>query len=169
MKQYLEIGKVNNTHGLKGEIKMAMWCDDIDYIKQLKTVYLDDEGKKALTLLSARQQKNVAILKLAEVTDIDAAEQLKGKVLYCNRDDAVIDEGAHYLADIIGCYVVDVDTEEEYGKIVDVLNYGASDIYDVESWDKHTLVPAIADIVKEIDTEYQVVRIKPMKGLFDED
>lgn len=169
MKQYLEIGKVNNTHGLKGEIKMAMWCDDIDYIKQLKTVYLDDEGKKALTLLSARQQKNVAILKLAEVTDIDAAEQLKGKVLYCNRDDAVIDEGAHYLADIIGCYVVDVDTEEEYGKIVDVLNYGASDIYDVESWGNHTLVPAIADIVKEIDTEYQVVRIKPMKGLFDED
>lgn len=169
MKQYLEIGKVNNTHGLKGEIKMAMWCDDIDYIKQLKTVYLDDEGKKALTLLSARQQKNVAILKLAEVTDIDAAEQLKGKVLYCNRDDAVIDEGTHYLADIIGCYVVDVDTEEEYGKIVDVLNYGTSDIYDVESWGKHTLVPAIDDIVKEIDTEYQVVRIKPMKGLFDED
>lgn len=169
MKQYLEIGKINNTHGLNGEIKMAMWCDDIDYIKQLKTVYLDDEGKKALTLLSARQQKNVAILKLAEVTDIDAAEQLKGKVLYCNRDDAVIDEGTHYLADIIGCYVVDVDTEEEYGKIVDVLNYGASDIYDVESWDKHTLVPAIDDIVKEIDTEYQVVRIKPMKGLFDED
>lgn len=169
MKQYLEIGKVNNTHGLKGEIKMAMWCDDIDYIKQLKTVYLDDEGKKALTLLSARQQKNVAILKLEEVTDIDAAEQLKGKVLYCNRDDAVIDEGTHYLADIIGCYVVDVDTEEEYGKIVDVLNYGASDIYDVESWGNHTLVPAIDDIVKEIDTEYQVVRIKPMKGLFDED
>ena len=169
MKQYLEIGKVNNTHGLKGEIKIAMWCDDIDYIKQLKTVYLDDEGKKPLTLLSARQQKNVAILKLAEVTNIDAAEQLKGKVLYCNRDDAVIDEGAHYLADIIGCYVVDVDTEEEYGKIVDVLNYGASDIYDVESWGNHTLVPAIDDIVKEIDTEYQVVRIKPMKGLFDED
>ena len=169
MKQYLEIGKINNTHGLKGEIKMAMLCDDIDYIKQLKTVYLDDEGKKALTLLSARQQKNVAILKLAEVTDIDEAEQLKGKVLYCNRDDAVIDEEAHYLADIIGCYVVDVDTEEEYGKIVDVLNYGASDIYDVESWGKHTLVPAIDDIVKEIDTEYQVVRIKPMKGLFDED
>lgn len=169
MKQYLEIGKVNNTHGLRGEIKMAMWCDNIDYIKQLKTVYLDDEGKKALTLLSARQQKNVAILKLAEVTDIDAAEQLKSKVLYCNRDDAVIDEGTHYLADIIGCYVVDVDTEEEYGKIVDVLNYGTSDIYDVESWGKHTLVPAIDDIVKEIDTEYQVVRIKPMKGLFDED
>lgn len=168
MKQYLEIGKINNTHGLKGEVKMLMWCDGIDYIKQLKTVYLDDEGKKPLTLLSARQQKNVAILKFAEITTIEAADELKNKVLYCNRDDAKIDEDSHYLADIIGCYVVDVDTEEEYGKIVDVLNYGASDIYDVESWGQHTLIPAIDDIVKEIDTEYQVVRIKPMKGLFDE-
>ena len=169
MKQYLEIGKINNTHGLRGEVKMLMWCDGIDYIKQLKTVYLDDEGKKPLTLLSARQQKNVAILKFAEITNIDSAEELKNRVLYCNRDDAVIDEDAHYLADIIGCAVVDVDTNEEYGKIVDVLNYGASDIYDVELNGKHTLIPAIDDVVAEIDTENQTVRIKPMKGLFDED
>ena len=168
MKQYLEIGKINNTHGLRGEVKMLMWCDGIDYIKQLKTVYLDDEGKKPLTLVSARQQKNVAILKFAEITNIDSAEELKNKVLYCNRDDAVIDD-AHYLADIIGCAVVDVDTNEEYGKIVDVLNYGASDIYDVERNGKHTLIPAIDDVVVEIDTENQTVRIKPMKGLFDED
>ena len=168
MKQYLEIGKINNTHGLRGEVKMLMWCDGIDYIKQLKTVYLDDEGKKPLNLVSVRQQKNVAILKFAEITNIDSAEELKNRVLYCNRDDAVIDD-AHYLADIIGCAVVDVDTNEEYGKIVDVLNYGASDIYDVELKGKHTLIPAIDDVVVEIDTENQTVRIKPMKGLFDED
>lgn len=169
MKQYLEIGKINNTHGLRGEVKMLMWCDGIDYIKQLKTIYLDDEGEKPLTLVSARQQKNVAILKFAEITNIDSAEELKNRVLYCNRDDAVIDDDAHYLADIIGCAVVDVDTNEEYGKIVDVLNYGASDIYDVELNGKHTLIPAIDDVVVEIDTENQTVHIKPMKGLFDED
>lgn len=169
MKQFLEVGKVNNTHGIKGEVKMTMWCDDIDYLKQLKVLYLDDKGNKALTLLSARAQKNVAILKFAEITSIEQAEAVKGKVLYCNRDDARLEEGKHYLADIIGCYVVDIDTEEEYGKIVDVLNHGSCDIYDVESWGKHTLIPAIDDVVKEINTEYQVVRIKAMKGLFDED
>lgn len=169
MKQFLEVGKVNNTHGIKGEVKLTMWCDDIDYLKQLKTLYLDDKGNKSLTLISTRAQKNIAILKLSEITSIEQAEQLKNKVLYCNRDDAVIEEGKHYLADIIGCYVVDIDTEEEYGKIVDVLNHGSCDIYDVESWGKHTLIPAIDDIVKEINTEYQVVRIKAMKGLFDED
>ncbi len=168
MKQYLEIGKVNNTHGLKGEVKMLMWCDGIDYIKQLQTLYLDDEGKESITLLSARQQKNTAILKFAEITTIEDANELKNKILYCNRDDAEIDENSHYLADIIGCTVIDIDTDEEYGEIVDVLNYGASDIYDVNSQTKHILIPAIDDVVKKIDTENQAVYIKPMKGLFDE-
>jgi 16S rRNA processing protein RimM len=169
MKQYLEIGKVNNTHGLKGEVKLEMWCDNIDYIKQFDTLYLDDEGKEALTLVSARAQKNIAILKFAEIQNIDEAQMLKNKLIYGNRDDAKIQEGSYYLADIIGCYVVDIDTDEEYGKIVDVLNYGSCDIYDVESWGRHTLIPAIDDVVKEINTEYQIVKIKAMKGLFDED
>ena len=89
-------------------------------------------------------------------------------MLYCNRDDAVIDENANYIADLIGCYIVDIDTEEEYGQVKDVLNYGSCDIYDVESYGKHTLIPAIPDVVKEINTEYKVIRIKNMKGLFDE-
>lgn len=169
MNQYLELGKVNNTHGLKGEVKVSLWCDDISYAQQLKRVYLDANGKKELTLVSARPQKNVAIMKFAEITTVEDAEDLKNRILYCNRDDATIDEDAHYLADIIGCYVVDIDTEEEYGKIVDIQNYGSCDIYDVESWGKHTLIPAIPDVIKEINTEYQVVRIKAMKGLFDED
>lgn len=169
MKQYLEIGKLNNTHGVKGELKMQLWCDDINYLKQLDTLYLDENGLKSVKLLSVRPQKDIAIIRLDGIDTIEKAEMLKGKVLYCNRDDAQIDEDANYIADIIGCYVVDVDTEEEYGKVVDVVNYGSCDIYDIESWGKHTLIPAIPDIIKEINTDYQVIRIKKMKGLFDED
>lgn len=169
MKQFLEVGKVNNTHGIKGELKMELWCDGIDYLKQLDTLYLDKNGEKSVKLISAREQKSSAIIKLDGYDTIEQAEALKGRLLYCNRDDAVIDDNANYIADIIGCYVVDIDTEEEYGKVVDVVNYGSSDIYDIESWGKHTLIPAIPDIVKEINTEYKVIRIKPLKGLFDED
>lgn len=169
MKQYLEVGKLNNTHGIKGELKLTLWCDDIDYLKQFKTLYLDDKGEKAVKVLSVRPQKNLAIIRLEGIDTIEKAEELKGKLLYGNRDDAEIDADANYIADLIGCYVVDVDTEEEYGKVVDVLNYGSCDIYDTESWGKHTLIPATPDIVKEINTEYQVIRIKKMKGLFDED
>ncbi len=168
MKQFLEVGKLNNTHGIKGELKMQLWCDDINYLKQFKTLYFDDKGKKSVEVLSVRPQKNLAIIKLKGIDTIEQAEMIKGKLLYCDRNDAKIDENANYIADLIGCYVVDIDTEEEYGKVVDVLNYGSCDIYDTESWGKHTLIPATPDIVKEINTEYQVIKIKAMKGLFDE-
>ncbi|MCD7796315.1 MAG: ribosome maturation factor RimM [Clostridiales bacterium] len=169
MKQYLEVGKITNTHGIKGEMKLRLLCDGIDYLKQLNTLYFDDRGEKSVKLISARMQKELAIIRLDKIDTIEQAENLKGSMLYCNRDDAVIDDDANYIADLIGCYVVNIDTEEEYGKVVDVLNYGSCDIYDIESWGKHTLIPAISDVVKEINTEYQVIRIKAMKGLFDED
>ena len=169
MKQYLEVGKINNTHGIRGEMKMALWCDDVDYLKQFKVLYLDDKGETAVEVISVRPQKNLVILKLKGYDSIEKAEEIKGKILYGNRDDAIIDEDANYIADIIGCYVVDIDTEEEYGQVKDVVNYGSCDIYDIESWGKHTLIPATPDIVKEINTEYKVIRIKKMKGLFDED
>ena len=169
MKKYLEVGKINNTHGVRGELKLSLWCDDIEYLKQFKTLYFDDKGEKAVELLSARPQKNLAIIRLDGIDTMEKAEKLKGKLLYCNRDDAKIEEGSNYIADLIGCYVVDIDTEEEYGQVKDVLNYGSCDIYDIESWGKHTLIPATDDIVKEINVEYKVIRIKKMKGLFDED
>lgn len=168
MKQYLEVGKINNTHGVKGEMKLMLWCDDIEYLKQFDVLYLDDNGSQSVKVVSVRPQKNNAIIRLEGVDTIEQAEELKGKLLYCDRDDAEIDEDANYIADLIGCYVVDIDTEEEYGKVVDVVNYGSCDIYDIESWGKHSLIPAAPDIVKDINTEYKVIRIKAMKGLFDE-
>ena len=143
MKQFLEVGKLNNTHGIKGELKMQLWCDDINYL-------------------------NLAIIKLKGIDTIEQAEEIKGKILYCNRDDATIDEEVNYIADLIGCRVVDVDSGKEYGKVVDVLNYGSCDIYDTVSSGKHILIPATPDIVKEINTQYQIIKIKAMKGLFDE-
>ena len=75
--------------------------------------------------MSVRPQKNLAIIKLKGIDTIEQAEEIKGKILYCNRDDATIDEEVNYIADLIGCRVVDVDSGKEYGKVVDVLNYGS--------------------------------------------
>ena len=168
MDKYLELGKVNNTHGLRGEVKFDYWCDGVDYLKQLERVYLDDGGNSSLTLLSVRPQKNIAILKFNEITTIEQAEQLKGKTLYCNRDDVELDDGAYYLADIIGCSVVNANSGKVYGEICDIMNYGSCDIYDVKCGKKHSLVPATPDIISEIDIENRIVRINEMKGLFDE-
>lgn len=169
MKQYLEIGKLINTHGIKGEMKLELWCDDIEYLKQFKILYLDENGNQAQNVVSVRPQKNHAIIKFEEITSIDMAESLKGRVLFCNRDDAEIDEDANYVADIIGCRVMHTENKTEYGEVADVLNYGASDILDIVQNEKHCYIPVIPDIVKGIDSESQIIRIIPMKGLFDED
>lgn len=167
MKQYLEIGKLVNTHGIRGELKLDLWCDDIDYVKQFKTVYLDDKGVKALTPVAVRPQKNMAIIKFAEITSIEQAEDYKNKIIYGNRDDAVIDDDANYVADLIGCRVADIETKKEYGVVTDVLNHGASDILELADNGTKKYVPVIPDIVKEIDTNSEIIRIKYMKGLFD--
>ena len=74
MKQFLEVGKINNTHGIKGELKMQLWCDDINYLKQFKTLYFDDNGQKSVNVLSVRPQKNLAIIKLKGIDTIEQAE-----------------------------------------------------------------------------------------------
>ena len=70
MKQFLEVGKVNNTHGIKGELKFTLWCDGINYLKQLNVLYLDDKGEKPVKIISVRPQKNIAILKLENINTI---------------------------------------------------------------------------------------------------
>lgn len=168
MKKFLEVGKIINTHGIKGEVKLQPWCDSVDFLKQFKTLYLDENGKTAVEILNVRAHKNCAVIKLSGVDNIDCAEKYKNRILYCNRDDAQIDENSEYIQDIIGCTVKNADTAEEYGKVLDVLNYGASDILEIEKNGAKSYVPLIDDIVKKIDCESGVIEIIPMKGLFDE-
>lgn len=168
MKQFLEVGKIVNTHGIRGELKIQPWCDGVDFIKQLDTLYLDENGADALKVVSVREHKNCAVIRFSGIDDINSAEKYKNRVLYCNRDDAQIDENANYIQDIIGCVVKNAENGTQYGKVLDVLNYGASDILEIENNGKKNYVPLIDDIVKKIDCENLVVEIIPMKGLFDE-
>ena len=77
MKQFLEVGKLNNTHGIKGELKMQLWCDDIEFLKQFKTLYFDDKGQNSVEITSVRSQKNLAIIKLKGIDSIEQAEKVK--------------------------------------------------------------------------------------------
>lgn len=168
MKKYLEVGKIVNTHGIRGELKLQLWCDDAEYLKQFKTLYFDENGCKSVNLLSVRPHKNAAIIKLDGVNDMNSAEQLKNSILFANREDAVHAENAHYIQDIIGCEAVHFQTGESLGKVSDVLNYGASDILEIKNGKKINLVPLVDDFVCDIDEAAGVIKIKPIKGLFDE-
>ena len=145
MKQYLEIGKIVNVHGLRGDMKVVPWCDDPEFLCEFDTLYLG-------------------------VDTVEEAEKLRNQVLYMDRDEVELEEGVYFIQDLIGLEVLDVDTGKSYGKLTDVMQTGANDVYEVKDADgKTVLIPAIPDVVQETDLDGGVMRIRPLEGLFDAD
>ena len=108
-------------------------------------------------------------MKFKEISSIDEAEKYRNKILYGDRDDAVIDDGAVYIQDIIGCRVIDCESEKCYGEVTDVLNYGASDILEIKGENGKNYIPYVDEFAVETDIENGVILVKPIKGLFNED
>ena len=168
MEQYLEIGKVVSTHGLRGELRVDPWCDSPQFLCQFKTLYLK-KGETKLSV-SSRPHKTIAIVKAKGIDTIEEAEKLRGRVLYINRSDARLAPGEYFIQDLMGLDVIDIDTSKSYGKITDVLKTGANDVYQVtDEKKKDYLIPVIDDGVKEIDINGGKVLSKPLKGLFDDE
>ena len=166
----LEVGKIVNTHGLRGDVKVVPWMDYPEEFEELSTVWLKTRRElKKLTLSSVKYQKNNLIVKFKEISDINEAEQYKNCVLLADREElGELPEGVHYIVDLIGLTVVD-ESGAEIGKIADVFNTGANDIYDVKrERKKNLLLPVIDDVVKNIDIEGGKVTVHIMEGLDDE-
>ena len=167
LKRYLEIGKIVNTHGIRGDLKIDPWCNSAEFLCSLDRIYLN-EGKTAIRVKSARAHKNVVIMHIDEVDTMDAAEKMKGTVIYADRNDMELDEKEYFIQDIIGCAVVDFNTQKLYGAVTEVFKTGANDVYEITDSNKNTyLIPVIEDVIKETDIENRVIKIVPIKGLFD--
>ena len=96
---------------------------------------------------------------------MEDADKLREKVLYLSRDDIELEEGEVFIADLIGLPVIDESSGEEYGRITDVINAGASDIYVIETPKGEAMMPAVEEFVKNIDLEKGVF-VKPIEGMF---
>ncbi len=171
MKQpFLEIGQIVAPHGIAGELRVQYWCDSVDTLASLNTVYFDASGRKAVALLSARLQKNVAVLQLEGIGTRDEAEALRGQVLYAKREDIPLPKGSHFIADLVGLTVVDADSGCCYGKIAEVLQPGANDVYVLkDKTGAERLFPAAEEFVISLDWESETMTVRPPEGLFDED
>ena len=167
---YIEVGKIVNTHGLRGDVKVIVWMDSPEDFETLEHVYIETRFEtKRLTIQRVRYQKNNIIAKFEEFDDINDVEQFKNKVIYADRSElGELPEGVHYIVDLIGLKVVSEDGVE-IGVISDVFNTGANDIYDVKrEGKKNLLLPVIDDVVKEIDIDGGTVTVHLMEGLDDE-
>ena len=166
-KRYLEAGQVVGTHGIRGELRVQPWCDSPEVLASLKTLYFD-EGRTPLRVKS-RPHKNVTLVQLEGVDTVQDAAALRGRILYLDRGDLKLPEGRYFIQDLIGLSVVDADTGETYGTLSEVSPTGANDVYHVDRGDGEVLVPAIADVVVDTDLDAGVMRIRPIKGLFDDE
>ncbi len=166
-KQFLDSGKIVGTHGIKGEVRIDPWCDSPAFLAAFKTLYLDDKGETFVKVKS-RPHKNITLCKIEGVDTVEAAERLRGKIVYINRDEIQLDEGVHFVQDLIGLEVRDVNTNEVLGTLTDVLRTGANDVYEITRGGKQYLAPVIDEVVREINVEDGYVLLSPMKGIFDD-
>lgn len=167
-KPYLEAGQIVGTHGVRGEVRVQPWCDSPQQFATFKKLYWDDQGKKPVKLRS-RPHKHIALALLEGIDTVEAAQVLRGKMLYVDRRDIKLPKGHHLVQDLIGLTVVDADSGVTYGTLTDVSQTGANAVYHMATDKGEVLIPAIPDVIIEVDVKKDVLRLRPMKGLLDDD
>lgn len=167
-KQFLEAGKIVNTHGIKGEVKIMPYCDSPELFCEFDRFFMGRDFNE-INVERSRVQKNMVIAKLEGINTPEDAEKFRNKMLYMHRDDLELDEDTFFIQDLIGMTVKNADTGRVYGVIDDVLQTGANDVYSIKGENKTYLIPAIADVIAETDLENDIMLIHELEGLFDED
>ncbi len=172
-REFLQIGEIVSTHALKGEIKVKPWCDSVDVISSLEYLYINDGRKiaeQAIEIENVKEHKGMAIIKLDGVDTVEDGAALRGKVLYARREDIPIDEDSYFIVDLIGMQVYNIDSDELIGELIDITPTGANDVYHIKSTvGKIYLVPAIKQVVKDINTSTKTMKIRPLEGLLDDE
>ncbi len=165
--QYIEIGKIVNIHGIRGEVKIYTYTDDINALKKLKTVYLDIKNSLVpYKVQSSKINKQFLILKLEGVDTPEEANKLRETYVKRERKpNENLGEDTFYIEDLIGLLVYD-DSSCLIGTLTEVLTPGANDVYVVKTEDgNEILLPAIKDVVKEVDLLNKKMVVHIMEGL----
>lgn len=166
MEKYLECGFVQNTHGVKGLLRAVHYCDSEKVFCSLPAVYLK-KGEEYLPrrVRSAAVHGGVILLSLEGVDTLEDAVLYKNKTLYAAREDLPEPKGAYFIADLIGLPVIDARTGRVYGTLSDVVNHGASDVYEVKTETGAALIPAVPEFVARIEPERGIF-VTPIEGMF---
>ena len=167
MENFLEIGQIVNSYGLKGQMKIVPFTDDITRYNELKTIYIEvNKQLKEYKIEQIKYHKNNVLIKLEGIDDINDTEQFKNCFVKIDRKNAVkLPEDTYFIVDLIG---IELFTEENVllGKIVDVFPTGSNDVYVVkDELGKQILLPAISQVIKKVDISNKKMIVNLIKGL----
>lgn len=163
----LEIGQIVNTFGIKGMIKVKPFTDDIKRFDDLEKVYVEKNNTKIeYEIEEVKYHKDMVLIKFKSIDTVEQAEKLRNSYLKVSRASVEdLEEDRYYIVDLIG---IDVYTDENIllGKLEDIFNTGSNDIYVVKNeLGKQILLPAISDVIKQIDMENKKMIVHIIKGL----
>ena len=158
--QYIEAGRIVNTHGVNGEVKIEVWLDSPQFMKKCGRIFV---GGNPVRILSGREHKGFLLARLEGVDDVNAAMCLKGKNVFIDRSDAKLPRGAFFLQDIIGASVVD-EQGREVGRLAEIMETPASMIYVVRGAAEH-LIPAVPEFILNTDAEAGVITVHMIEGM----
>lgn len=166
---YLECGRVINTHGFRGEVKIEPWCNSAADFTRLPRVFREENGQMTeMKLLRASVFRTFVIASLSGITDEAAAQALKTQVIYAARGDISLPDGGYFLADLPGLPVIDAHSGRQYGTYVDFINQGASDLWEIRTPTGIKLLPAVKAFIARVETG-KAIYVTPIPGLFDEE
>lgn len=159
MEKFLEIGKIVNTRGLDGTLKISPLTDDIKRFLKLKKVYMDNISFK---VLKASVSGNFAYLKLENVSGVENAQKFKEKYVLVDRENAVeLKKDEYFIADLIGLNVL-TDDGINLGILTDIDNFGSKDIYTIKGKKEHTFC-LIENLILSVDDEKIILNSKILK------
>ena len=160
-KQLLEAGKIVNTHGVRGEVKIEPWANGPAFLKSFDRLYLDGE---AVAVTSTRAHGAYVIAKLDGIDSMDDAARLKDKTVFINRGDAALQDGEYFIQDLVGLRAVDAESGRELGVIREIMSLPSNDVYVIRGA-REIPVPAVPEFVKEVDLGGGRVRFRLIEGM----
>lgn len=165
-KEFLQVGRIVGTHGVRGMLRVEPWCDTADFLKDCRQ--FETDGGESLSVLQLSPHGNIVLLKAKGIDTVEQAERLRGRILSVHRDTFSLPEGRWFVCDILGSEVFSADGAF-LGTLADVLQTGANDVWEITKDGKSYLVPAIESVIVSVDTDSGKIVINPMKGIFDDE
>ena len=167
---YISIGQIMNTHGVKGEMKVKVYSDSLDRFEGMAQIYIssDEEGadRRTLTIDHIRYQKDMVLMKFAEINNMTDAEKMKGSFLQVPEMDLpALPDGRYYIYQLEGITVW--ENEICYGELTEVLQPGCNDVYVVRGNKRELLIPALKTVIKSVDLEKRRMEVELPAGLLE--
>ena len=168
MKQaYLECGKIINTHGFRGTVKLESWCDSPAILAELDRIWFKKgEGYACRRVLHASVFRQFVLMDLEGVESEEAANALRNVTVYAAREDLPLEAGDHFIVDLVGLPVRHADTGETLGTLVEINTAGMRDLYVVRTSTGDHMVPAVPELITKIDAD-DAIYVRPIPGLLD--